>query len=432
MRKWLRFAARFYPSSWRTRYGAEFEALLDDSSPAWHDVFDVFRGAIKMQISTWSIRNVIIACGLIGLVIATVWAFSTPRQYASHATLRVTPSQIPENLVPATYNREMADYINRIWQQTSSITSLAEIIQRPDLDLYRSERSRKPLFDVMEHMKRFDLQTDIMGTRPGAKPSSAFIVTFHYPDPVKAQKTTRALIAKMNDVNAREVAGMASVSLDLLDPANLPTKSETNRWPLILAGFGFGLLAGILAVGVRRWPLVAASGVAGFVIVGAASFLIPNLYVSRAMLRANPSQQVPNLMKQILSDEFLEELIKDKSLYASRNGTPIAQLIETMRSRDLKVEILPSNAFFISFRYPDRFVAQQVVSRIQKALLLPPARSDPSGPANVLLVDPPSLPETPAAPNRTTIAWLGMGLGLLGASVARWIRSRRHPDLSPA
>jgi len=135
-----------------------------------------------------------------------------------------------------------------------------------------------------------------------------------------------------------------------------------------------------------------------------------------------------------LSDEFLEDLIKTKNLYASRNGTPIAQLIGTMRSRDLKVDVLPSNAFVISFQYPDRFVAQQVVSRIEKALLLPPARSDPSGPANqpILMVDPPSLPVTPAAPNRPTIAWLGMGLGLLAASIARWIRSRRNPALSPA
>src|SRR4051794_17683175 len=148
MRNWLRFAARLYPSTWRTRYGAEFEALLDDSTPAWRDVLDVFRGAIKMQISTWSVRNVVFACGLIGLAIATGWAFATPGQYVSHAVLRVTPSQIPENLVPDVFNREMVSHINRIWQQTSNITSLAEIIQRQDLDLYRSERSRKPLFDV--------------------------------------------------------------------------------------------------------------------------------------------------------------------------------------------------------------------------------------------------------------------------------------------
>ena len=27
MKKWVRLAARFYPSSWRHRYGAEFDAI---------------------------------------------------------------------------------------------------------------------------------------------------------------------------------------------------------------------------------------------------------------------------------------------------------------------------------------------------------------------------------------------------------------------
>jgi hypothetical protein len=33
MRRLLRLAAWLYPPAWRDRYGAEFEALLDDAGP---------------------------------------------------------------------------------------------------------------------------------------------------------------------------------------------------------------------------------------------------------------------------------------------------------------------------------------------------------------------------------------------------------------
>jgi len=41
MRTLIRWAARLYPATWRNRYGAEFEALLDDISPSLGDLCDV-------------------------------------------------------------------------------------------------------------------------------------------------------------------------------------------------------------------------------------------------------------------------------------------------------------------------------------------------------------------------------------------------------
>ena len=96
MKKLVRLAAHLYPSSWRHRYGAEFDALLQDTGSGWRDVFDVLGGAIGMQLSTWSFRNVTVACGLLGLIIAAGWAISLPNIYVSRAMFRVTPIQIPE------------------------------------------------------------------------------------------------------------------------------------------------------------------------------------------------------------------------------------------------------------------------------------------------------------------------------------------------
>jgi hypothetical protein len=41
VRTFIRWAARLYPPKWRTRYGAEFDALLDDIPPSFGDVCDV-------------------------------------------------------------------------------------------------------------------------------------------------------------------------------------------------------------------------------------------------------------------------------------------------------------------------------------------------------------------------------------------------------
>ena len=52
MKRWLRWTIWLYPAAWRARYVREFDALLDDLRPGWRDLWDTFRGAILMQLST--------------------------------------------------------------------------------------------------------------------------------------------------------------------------------------------------------------------------------------------------------------------------------------------------------------------------------------------------------------------------------------------
>lgn len=54
MRRALCLAARLYPARWRTRYGREFEALIEDVEPGWRYGWDVLLGAMEMQMATWS------------------------------------------------------------------------------------------------------------------------------------------------------------------------------------------------------------------------------------------------------------------------------------------------------------------------------------------------------------------------------------------
>src|SRR5579863_2034168 len=103
-----------------------------------------------------------------GIAIATITAFFLPNIYVSRAMLRITPSQIPETLVPATFNQQMSDRINQMWQEVVSRSSLSELIQRPTLDLYKSERNSKPLEDVIEEMKGKDIKIEILGLSGGS------------------------------------------------------------------------------------------------------------------------------------------------------------------------------------------------------------------------------------------------------------------------
>ncbi len=137
-----------------------------------------------------------------GIAISTMVAFFLPNVYVSRAALRITPSQIPESLVPATFNQQMSDRINQMWQEVVSRGSLSELIQRPTLDLYKSERNRKPLEDVIEEMKGKDIKLEILGLQQASgKPNSAFIISYRYPDRFRAQQVVSALVTKLTDAN---------------------------------------------------------------------------------------------------------------------------------------------------------------------------------------------------------------------------------------
>src|SRR5256714_3428384 len=52
MRPLTRGAARLSPPAWRNRYAAEFDALLDDISPSFGDVYDVLGDVLRVRATT--------------------------------------------------------------------------------------------------------------------------------------------------------------------------------------------------------------------------------------------------------------------------------------------------------------------------------------------------------------------------------------------
>jgi hypothetical protein len=240
MKKWPQLMARLYPSPWRRRYGAEFEALLEDRELKWRDVLDVFMGALKMQVSFWNARNITLVCGFAGLILATGGSFAIPNEYVSRAIMRVSFSGKTD---PA----DQAGRISALISQALSRHSLSEIIQRRDLNLYMSDRERKPLEDVIEGMKDKGIKVDI---RARSSESSTVTLSFAYDDPMVAQRTMSALITRMADAiftaakNSHDPT--VAATLDLLDPASLPpAPSFPNRGLISFAGLAAGVVAGV-------------------------------------------------------------------------------------------------------------------------------------------------------------------------------------------
>jgi hypothetical protein len=146
MKPLLKLLARLYPSAWHRRYGAEFDALLEDRPPRLRDAFDILVGALKMQIKTWSPLQIIRICTLLGMVIAAIISFATPPQYISQTFISVNGSATD----PTTPPYDLKPFLSIIRTNTLDRDFLASLIQQKNL--YPRERTRMPLNAVIDKM----------------------------------------------------------------------------------------------------------------------------------------------------------------------------------------------------------------------------------------------------------------------------------------
>src|SRR5712675_1232541 len=89
---------------------------------------------------------------LFTLVASVVGVYLYPDSYVSQAVVKIVPQQVPQNMVQAAINQQMSDRINSMAQTILSRTVLTTIINT--FNLYPRERSRMPIEDVIELMKK--------------------------------------------------------------------------------------------------------------------------------------------------------------------------------------------------------------------------------------------------------------------------------------
>jgi hypothetical protein len=293
MRAIAKFLIRLYPANWRERYGEEFEALLDDSSPGLFSVFDLLKGALQMQLSIPAFPKLALVLSIAGLLSGLLLSFAVTPRYVSSAAMAFSAPPISSPTVGA--HRDILEHFLQLQTEMLSRTSLSNIMQDPRLDLYKKERTNTPLEDVIEKM-RADIQVTRDAPGSAAGDYLPFHVRFTYEDRVKANRTVQALITKFEDANlirqrvptyvkrqrsydqidrmeARIAAlekrlGMplsppalpnewapleAGINLNVVDPPSLPIQQVyPDRSRFMAVGFAAGLAAAIFTAIVRR------------------------------------------------------------------------------------------------------------------------------------------------------------------------------------
>jgi succinoglycan biosynthesis transport protein ExoP len=160
-------------------------------------------------------RSWIIGPTFAGLVIATVIAFLWPDTYVSTAVLRITPQQVSERLVPSATNVPMFDRLQQMQTAILSHTTLAEIIQKPTLELYKKEWNKIPMEDIVQSMRNKSIRITMMGD--AKRGGAAFQVSFSYTDRYKAQLVVRELVTRFMDQNMRVQRDQVSLTTTFLN-----------------------------------------------------------------------------------------------------------------------------------------------------------------------------------------------------------------------
>lgn len=139
---------------------------------------------------------------LLTLVASVVGVYLWPDVYVSRAAVKVQPQQVPTSMVPSAINQMMTDRINSMSQTILSRTVLTTIINT--FGLYQRERSRKPIEDVIEDMRRTIQILPVSTVGGPGREVPAFEIRFSYENRYTAQRVTQDLVSRFIDQNVRD------------------------------------------------------------------------------------------------------------------------------------------------------------------------------------------------------------------------------------
>lgn len=166
------------------------------------------------------IAGPVLAC----LTVATVAAFFWPNTFESSAAIRVVPPQVPERLVPTNVNLQMGERVRAMAQTILSRNTLTNIITTHDL--YRKDRGRLPMEDVIENMRKDISINNIRNLGGRDNGSTAFQISFSYENRHIAQKVTRDLMTRFIDENIRERSQQSQMTTQFLREQHEEAKRE--------------------------------------------------------------------------------------------------------------------------------------------------------------------------------------------------------------
>ena len=145
----------------------------------------------------------------IGLATAPLLAPLVPLRYRSEALILVEPPQVPGVYVAQTVREPVEARLPAITTRILSRSRLEQIIL--DMDLYKEERTREVMEDVVEEMRLRDVRT-----APTGKDTDTFRVSYISENADTAQKVTERLASLYIEQNALERASQAESTTELL------------------------------------------------------------------------------------------------------------------------------------------------------------------------------------------------------------------------
>jgi uncharacterized protein involved in exopolysaccharide biosynthesis len=204
MKRILKLMARLYPSGWRKRYGAEYEALLEDAEPHVRDVADVLWEATNMRLASRSFVRIVLPCALAGMLAAVAMSLVLPVRYSSRTEITQVTTYDPPSLVDdsgqtvatasVAHESQRSEFIDLV-KGAYSREFLAALIQR--MNLYPRERASVSLDRVVDGMQRAILIKSGAHDDSVNRQVSTFTLQFDYPDPRVAQRVNAELVSRL-------------------------------------------------------------------------------------------------------------------------------------------------------------------------------------------------------------------------------------------
>jgi hypothetical protein len=245
MKRILKLLARLYPPAWRNRYGAEFDAVLEDTTPRPQDAFNVLWGAIKMRLTNRNFVRIVGPCAIGGTLIAAAIYSSLPPRFVSQTIFTINE---PEPIAGAVVDPVLLS----LRQVTLDRQFLASVIQEENL--YPSERARLPANNLIDKMLKsiYIRPVALASSRKGD--AASFALQFEYSDPHAAQKVESELVSRFIRQNlvlriaaASNAHSQSAETIRVEDEPSLPQKpAGLNRIQLSAIGLITGLLCGLI------------------------------------------------------------------------------------------------------------------------------------------------------------------------------------------
>jgi hypothetical protein len=193
------------------------------------------------------------------------------------------------------------------------------------------------------------------------------------------------------------------------------------------AGLLLGLLCGTIWSVVRNQKRLTFRRIGGFALAGMTfgltiAYLLPDEFVSIAVLRTGDRNTLRTSIENVLSDDSLAAIARQNGLFprelssGSRNDVARRMRESISVATNLPQRLTGAKgAFIVSFTYPDRWKAQHATRDLVARFT-----GVPQSPTEVL--DPASLPQSPGFPNRPAIAMLGTIVGIVLGVAASHLR----------